>query len=174
MLKRKIGSASVLRHFDTDMTPVVVIYACDWSISAALVQVHDGVYMPVNFTSRTLKSNELNYGTAEKEVLALLRILDVCYSLLVPRSVKVLTRYSTLVWLMRSPGLQGKLGNWATLLSPSTLKIVKCTRGEDEIRGYHRSKHHAAGECRLDLDGDRYEEGTTPINHGGPIYGGVK
>ncbi|KAG4230178.1 hypothetical protein PC116_g21516 [Phytophthora cactorum] len=42
------------------------------------MQEHDGVYMPVNFTSPTLKSNELNYGTVEKEVLPLLRILDVC------------------------------------------------------------------------------------------------
>ncbi|ETO58389.1 hypothetical protein F444_23234 [Phytophthora nicotianae P1976] len=36
---------------------------------------------------------------------------------------------------MRSTGLQGRLGNWAALLSPWTLEIVKCTRGEDEILG---------------------------------------
>ncbi|ETO99654.1 hypothetical protein F441_22931 [Phytophthora nicotianae CJ01A1] len=71
----------------------------------------------------------------EKEILALLRILDVCYSTLVTRPIKVLTRHSTLAWLMRSAGLQGRLGNWAALLSPWTLEIVKCTRGEDEILG---------------------------------------
>ena len=32
--------------------------------------------MPVTFTSRTLKPNEVNYGVVDKEVLALLRILD--------------------------------------------------------------------------------------------------
>ncbi|ETI30294.1 hypothetical protein F443_22585, partial [Phytophthora nicotianae P1569] len=36
---------------------------------------------------------------------------------------------------MRSTGLQGRLGNWAALLSPGTLEIVKCTRGEGEILG---------------------------------------
>ncbi|KAG3092789.1 hypothetical protein PI124_g18764 [Phytophthora idaei] len=72
---------------------------------------YDGVYMPVNCTSRTLKSNELNYGTVKKEALALLRILAVCYTLLVTRSVKVFTRHSTLAWLVLSPGLQGRLGN---------------------------------------------------------------
>ncbi|ETN15080.1 hypothetical protein PPTG_22070 [Phytophthora nicotianae INRA-310] len=135
MLKNKIATAPVLRHFDPDRVSVVVVYASDWAISAALVQEHDGTYMPVTFTSRTLKPNELNYGMVEKEILALLRILDVCYSTLVTRPIKVLTLHSTLAWLMRSTGLQGRLGNWAALLSPWTLEIVKCTRGEDEILG---------------------------------------
>ncbi|ETL77458.1 hypothetical protein L917_21600 [Phytophthora nicotianae] len=81
------------------------------------------------------KPNELNYGMVEKEILALVRILDVCYSTLVTRPIKVLTLHSTLAWLMRSTELQGRLGNWAALLSPGTLEIVKCTRGEDEILG---------------------------------------
>ncbi|ETM48791.1 hypothetical protein L914_06727 [Phytophthora nicotianae] len=135
MLKNKIATAPVLRHFDPDRAPVGVVYASDWAISAALVQEHDGTYMPVIFTSRTLKPNELNYGMVEKEIMALLRILDVCYSTLVTRPIKVLTRHSTLAWLMRSTGIQGRLGNWAALLSPWTLEIVKCTRGEDEILG---------------------------------------
>ncbi|ETP27896.1 hypothetical protein F442_22818 [Phytophthora nicotianae P10297] len=135
MLKNKIATAPVLRHFDPDRVPVVVVYASDWAISAALVQEHDGTYMPVTFTSRSLKPNELNYGMVEKEILALLRILDVCYSTLVTRPIKVLTRHSTLAWLMRSTGLQGRLGNWAALLSPWTLEILKCTRGEAEILG---------------------------------------
>ncbi|KAG3087770.1 hypothetical protein PI125_g18555 [Phytophthora idaei] len=70
MLNNKIAAAPVLRHFDPDRTPVVVVYASDWAISAALMHVHDGVYMPVNFTSRMLKSNALNYGAGEKGVLA--------------------------------------------------------------------------------------------------------
>ncbi|ETP24184.1 hypothetical protein F441_02781 [Phytophthora nicotianae CJ01A1] len=135
MVKIKIAAAPVLRHFDPDRIPVVVVYASDWAISAASVQEHDGTYMPVTFTSRTLKPNELNYGMVEKEILALLRILDVCYSTLVTRPIKVLTRHSALAWLMRSTGLQGRLGNWAALLSHWTLEIVKCTRGEDEILG---------------------------------------
>ncbi|ETK70753.1 hypothetical protein L915_21921 [Phytophthora nicotianae] len=93
MLKNKIVTAPVLRHFDPDRIPVVVVYASDCAISAVVAQEHDGTYMPVPFTSRTLKPNELNYG------------------------------------------LQGRLGNWAALLSHFSLEIVKCTRGEDEILG---------------------------------------
>jgi hypothetical protein len=78
MLKAKIASTPLLKHFDPDRIPVVVVYASKWAISAALMQEHDGVYWSVMFTSRTLKPNEINYGIVDKEVLALLRILDVC------------------------------------------------------------------------------------------------
>eukprot|EP00644_Phytophthora_capsici_P011299 jgi/Phyca11/110676/e_gw1.18.312.1 len=135
LLKAKIVATPILRHFDPDRGPVVVLYASQWAISAALMQEHEGVYWPVTFTSRTLKTNELNYSTVDKEVLALLRMLDVCYTQLVGRPIKVLSRHSTLAWLLNSSGLDGRLGKWAALLSGWTLEIVKCSRGEDEILG---------------------------------------
>ncbi|OWY93292.1 reverse transcriptase, partial [Phytophthora megakarya] len=99
------------------------------------MQEYDQIHYPVTFTSRTLKSNELNYGIAEKEVPALLRILDLNYNTLVGRPIRVFTRHSTLAWLFRSTALQGRLGQWAALLSPWTLEITKCVKGEDEILG---------------------------------------
>ena len=135
MLKNKIATAPILRHFDPAKEAVIIVYASEWAISASLVQDQDGLLMPVMFTSRTLKSNELNYSTVEKEVLALLRILETRYTMLVTRPLKVLTRHSTLTWLVRSTGLKGCLGNWAALLSQWTLEIVKCKKGEDQVLG---------------------------------------
>ncbi|OWZ09500.1 LOW QUALITY PROTEIN: reverse transcriptase [Phytophthora megakarya] len=80
------------------------------------------------------KSNELNYGIAEKEVLALLRILDLNYNALVGRPIHVLTRHSTLAWPFISKALQGRLDQWAAPLSPWTLEIIKCVKGKDEIK----------------------------------------
>ncbi|KAE9193524.1 hypothetical protein PF004_g20995 [Phytophthora fragariae] len=134
-LKEKVSSTPIVRHFQPELQPVVIVYANDWAISAALMQEHDAVFHPVMFASRTLNSNELNYGIMEKEVLALLRVLDLGHNLLVGREIKVLARYSTLAWLFRFSGLQGRLGQWAALLSQWTLEIVKCTKGEDEILG---------------------------------------
>ncbi|OWZ02052.1 reverse transcriptase [Phytophthora megakarya] len=125
VLKTRIATTPILRHFDPDRKATVVVYASDCSISGALMQEYDQVYYPVTFASRTLMSNELNYGIAEKEVLALLRILDLNYNTLVGRPIHVLTRHSTLAWLFRSTALQGRLGQWATLLSPWTLEITK-------------------------------------------------
>ncbi|OWZ19364.1 reverse transcriptase [Phytophthora megakarya] len=108
VLKEKIAKTPILRHFDPDRQAVVVVYARDWAISGALMQEYDQIYYPVMFASRTLKSNELNYGIAEKEVLVLLRILDLNYNTLVA---------------------------WDTLRSPWIFEIVKCNKGEDEILG---------------------------------------
>ncbi|OWZ00436.1 LOW QUALITY PROTEIN: reverse transcriptase [Phytophthora megakarya] len=99
------------------------------------IQEYDQIYYPVMFASRILKSNELNDGIAEKEVLVLLRILDLNYNALVGRPIHVLTRHSTLTWLFRSTVLQGRLGQWAALLSFWTPEITKCVKGEDEILG---------------------------------------
>ncbi|OWZ07784.1 reverse transcriptase [Phytophthora megakarya] len=90
-LKAKIATTPILRHFDPDRRATVVVYASDWAISGSLMQEYDQIYYPSMFTSRTLKSNELNYGIAETE--------------------------------------------WAALLSPWTLEITKCVKGEDEILG---------------------------------------
>ncbi|KAI9981116.1 hypothetical protein PInf_010536 [Phytophthora infestans] len=79
--------------------------------------------------------HHINYGAVEKEILALLRVLDLNYNLLVGRPIRILTRHSTLAWLFKSAGLQGRLGQWAALLSPWTLEIVKCSKREDEILG---------------------------------------
>ncbi|GMF40715.1 unnamed protein product [Phytophthora fragariaefolia] len=43
VLKTKIAATPVLRHFDPDRPPVVVVYASKWAVSAALMQEHDGV-----------------------------------------------------------------------------------------------------------------------------------
>ncbi|CAH0519194.1 unnamed protein product [Peronospora belbahrii] len=117
MLNNKIATSPILRHFDPSKEAVIIVYASERVISASLVQDHGGILMPVIFTSRTLKANELNYITVEKEVLALLRIMETCFTMLVTRPLKVLTRHSTLEWLVGSTGLQGRLGNWAALLS---------------------------------------------------------
>ena len=57
MLKDKIAKTPILKHFDPDRPPVIVVYASKWAVSAALLQEHDGVYWPVTFTNTTLKPN---------------------------------------------------------------------------------------------------------------------
>ena len=55
--------------------------------------------------------------------------------MLVAREIKVVTRTSTLAWLLQFSGLNGRPGRWAALLLNWTLEIKKCEKGEDEILG---------------------------------------
>lgn len=38
MLKDKIAKTPILKHFDPDRAPVIVLYASKWAVSAALLQ----------------------------------------------------------------------------------------------------------------------------------------
>ncbi|GMF43517.1 unnamed protein product [Phytophthora fragariaefolia] len=125
----------MLKHIDAEREPVVIVYENDWAIAVILAQVHDDVCLPVKFISRTLKPNELNYNIVEKEILALLRALNECFTMLAGRTVRVLTRHTTLAWLFRSKGLQGRLSHWAAVLSPWRLEICRSVKGEEEILG---------------------------------------
>ncbi|OWY95151.1 reverse transcriptase, partial [Phytophthora megakarya] len=87
VLKSKIATTPILLHFDPDRRATVVVYASDWAISGSLMQEYGKTYYPVIFASRTLKSNELNYGIAEKGVLALLTTLDLNYKALIRRPI---------------------------------------------------------------------------------------
>ncbi|KAE8978957.1 hypothetical protein PF011_g23041 [Phytophthora fragariae] len=134
-LKLKIADTPLLHHFNPELEPVIIVYASEWAVSAVLTQQHDNVYMPVKFTSRTLKPNDLRYDIVEKEVLALLRILTSCFTMLAGRRVRVLTRHTTLAWLFRKNNPQGRLSQWAALHSPWELQIERSTRGEEELLG---------------------------------------
>ncbi|OWY98070.1 LOW QUALITY PROTEIN: reverse transcriptase [Phytophthora megakarya] len=134
-LRSKIAATPMLKHFNADRQPVVIVYASVWAVSAVLTQEDDGVYMPIKFTSRTLKPNELNYNITEKEILALLHVWNECHNMLVGKTIRVLTRHITLGWLFRSTGLQGRLSQWAAILSPWRLEILRSAKGEEEILG---------------------------------------
>ena len=135
LLKAKIARTPILRHFDPDRSPVLVMYSSNWAVSAALFQEYIGVYWPVTFSSRMLKPKKVNYGIVEKEVLSFLRMLDICYNMQVSCEITVLTRYSTLAWLLQSSGLNGILGRWAALLSNWPLEIRRSEKGENAILG---------------------------------------
>ncbi|OWZ11320.1 reverse transcriptase [Phytophthora megakarya] len=131
------------------------------------------------FVSRTLKSSELNYGIAEKEVLALLRILDLNYNALVKRPIQVLTRHSTLAWIFRSTALQRQLSQWAALLLPWTFKITKCVKGKDESLGALAASITPSSEAPIPTirrDEELYAvsfDGSARVKRGGGAYSAI-
>ena len=70
----------------------------------------------------------------EKEFLVLLRMLDICYTMLISRYIKVLNSRLTLARLIQLSGLNGRLGKWTELLSNGTLEIHRCERASKRYR----------------------------------------
>ena len=67
LLQSKIATTPILKHFGSDRSPVIVMYASKWAISAALLQEYDGVYWPVTFFSRTLSPMKSTTGWWRKK-----------------------------------------------------------------------------------------------------------
>ncbi|POM73629.1 Reverse transcriptase [Phytophthora palmivora] len=76
ILKHKIVSTPLLRHPDRSRPFVIIPHANPWAASAVLGQEYDGIVHPVRFTGRILNDAELRYHIAEKEVIAILRVLE--------------------------------------------------------------------------------------------------
>ncbi|OWZ13901.1 reverse transcriptase [Phytophthora megakarya] len=96
MLKRKIVATPVLRHADVQKTFVVIPHANRWAACTVIGQEYGGKIQPVRNTGRVLNDAELRYHIAEKEVIAILRALQVFRAILEGRQLIVYTRYSVL------------------------------------------------------------------------------
>ncbi|GMF46172.1 unnamed protein product [Phytophthora fragariaefolia] len=132
-LRRKVAEALILRHFDGSKDVYIMLYANEWALSSTLMQMHDEVLHPVRFCGRVLKENELNYHPAQKEVLALLQVLKVCYALLAGKTLHVYTRFSTLEWVFQSKSLFGRSVQFAVFLSQWHLKTKRVRERDIEF-----------------------------------------
>ncbi|KAE9202626.1 hypothetical protein PF002_g21188 [Phytophthora fragariae] len=107
ILKRKIVSTPLLRHPDRTKPFVIIPHANRWAACAVLGQEYDGVIHPVRYTGRALNDAELRYHIAEKEVIAVLRVLQVFWTLIEGCPLEVYTRYSVLKWIIQSKTADG-------------------------------------------------------------------
>ncbi|OWY96015.1 hypothetical protein PHMEG_00033827 [Phytophthora megakarya] len=124
-LQQKVTEAPILRHFDSKKEVHIMLYANEWALSATLMQMHDDKLHPIRICGRVLKDAEMNYHSAEKEVLALLLLLKVCYTQLAGKPLHVYTRFSTFGWVHKSKSLFGRAVQFAVLLSPWQLEVQR-------------------------------------------------
>ena len=57
--------APILKHFDPERSPVILVYASKWAVAAALLEIYDKFCRPVMFTKPTLKANAIYLCTVE-------------------------------------------------------------------------------------------------------------
>ncbi|KAE9282132.1 hypothetical protein PR003_g27487 [Phytophthora rubi] len=133
ILKQKIVSTPMLRHPDRSKPIIIIPHANQWAACAVLGQEHDGVIQPVRFTGRVLHDGELRYHIAEKEVLAVIRVLQTFKTLVEGCPLIVYTRYSVLKWVIKSKTADGRTVPWGVALSHYDLDIRKVQRDEDGL-----------------------------------------
>ncbi|GMF42042.1 unnamed protein product [Phytophthora fragariaefolia] len=133
ILKRKIVSTPLLRHLDRTKSYVIIPHANKWAACAVLGQECYGVIQPVRFTGRVLNDSEVRYHIAEKEVVAIMRVLEVFRTIVENCYIVVYTQYSVLSWLMKSKSADGRCVRWGLTLSHWDLEVRKVRRDEDGL-----------------------------------------
>ncbi|KAE8876758.1 hypothetical protein PF003_g39141 [Phytophthora fragariae] len=133
ILKQTIVSTPMLRHPDHSKPFIIIPHANQWAACAVLGQEYDGVIQPVRFTGRVLHDAELRYHIAEKEVLAVIRVLQTFKTLVEGCPLIVYTRYSVLKWVIKSKTADGRTVPWGGALSHYDLDIRKVQRDEDGL-----------------------------------------
>ncbi|GMF49586.1 unnamed protein product [Phytophthora fragariaefolia] len=111
-LIRKIVSTPLLRHPDRTKPYVTIPHANKWAACAVLGQEFDGVIQSVKFTGRVQTGSEVRYHIAEKEVVAIMIVLEVLQTIVENCHIMVYTGYSVLSWLMESKSANGRCMRW--------------------------------------------------------------
>ena len=70
-LVQAFTTAPVVRHFDPEEPAIVETDASDFALGGILSQKYEGRLYPIAFHSRNFTQAEINYDTADKELLAI-------------------------------------------------------------------------------------------------------
>ncbi|OWY92272.1 hypothetical protein PHMEG_00038795, partial [Phytophthora megakarya] len=111
-----------------------MLYGNEWALNAR----RQTTSCPL--CARVHKDAEMNYQSAEKEVLALLLLLKVCYTPLAGKTLHVYTRFSTLGWVYKSKSLFGRAVQFASTitnfvdLDDSLALVAPPTKGSPSTR----------------------------------------
>ncbi|OWZ06219.1 reverse transcriptase [Phytophthora megakarya] len=133
LLKRKIVATPMLRHPDIQKPFVVIPHANRWVAGAVIGQEYNGRIQFVRYTGRVLNDAELRYHIAEKEVIAILKTLQVVWTILEGRQLIIYARYSVLKWVLQSKSADGRCVPWGVTLSHWDIEIRKVQKVEDGL-----------------------------------------
>ena len=152
-LVKLFTTVPVLKHFDPDRQAIVETDASDFALGAILSQKHDGNLHPVAFHSRKFTAAEINYDTADKELLAIVDCFKRWRRYLegANHQVIVFTDYNNLELFSTTKVLNHRQARWAQELAGYDFKIF-FRPGTQNIKADYLS---GRPEFRLEKEGNR-------------------
>ena len=125
-LKKRLSSAPVLAHFDSDRPTMMETDASDGVIAGVLSQKQcDGEWHPVAYYSKTMIDAELNYPIHDKELLAIVSSFQHWRVHLegTPEAIQVVSDHKALEYFMTTKALTTCQARWAEILSQYNFQI---------------------------------------------------
>jgi hypothetical protein len=123
ILQHLIVTAPVMRHFDPDLPTEVFTDASDYGIGGWIAQKHEDGWHPVTYWSRKLIPAELNYTVHEKELLALVDMIDHHKHWLMGVTFTIYTDHRSIQFLQTQPNLNRRQVRWVIALQEYDMSI---------------------------------------------------
>ncbi|RDY13977.1 Retrovirus-related Pol polyprotein from transposon 17.6, partial [Mucuna pruriens] len=124
-LKSRLTSAPILQAPNWALQFELMCDASNSALGAVLGQ-RAGAGLPVHviaYASRTMDPAQQNYTTTEKELLAIVFVLDKFRSYLLSSKIIVFSDHATLRYLLKKPDAKPRLIRWMLLLQEFDLEI---------------------------------------------------
>ncbi|XP_064651627.1 uncharacterized protein LOC135502607 [Lineus longissimus] len=138
-LKRALCSKPILRLPALNEMFILRTDASDKGLGAVLLQVVDGVKLPIAYASKKLLPREQNYATVELECLAVVWGVHKFHRYLYGVEFILETDHQPLTFLKRNKASNSRLMRWALLLQPYRFN-VRAIRGVDNVGADYLSR----------------------------------
>ena len=102
------------------------------AVNLVLVQVDNGIQMPVYYVSKSLHEVEVHYLPLEKAILAVIHITRKLPHYFQSHTVVVLTQL-LLSSLLRSTDYMGRIAKWGIILRAFDIKYMPCTSVKGQV-----------------------------------------
>ncbi|RVW63240.1 Retrovirus-related Pol polyprotein from transposon 17.6 [Vitis vinifera] len=122
-LKQFLTTVPIVRAPNWKLPFEVMCDSSDLAMGAVLGQREDGKPYVIYYASKTLNEAQRNYTTTEKELLAIVFVLDKFCAYLVGSSIVVFTDHSALKYLLTKQDAKARLIRWILLLQEFNLQI---------------------------------------------------
>ncbi|KAM2301641.1 hypothetical protein FF1_032371 [Malus domestica] len=138
-LKEMLTSAPIIVPPDWSLPFELMCDASDYALGAVLGQRKDKRPHAIYYASRTLNDAQLNYSTTEKELLAVVFVLDKFRSYLLGTKVIIYTDHAALKYLFTKKEAKPRLIRWMLLLQEFDIEI-RDKKGSENVVADHLSR----------------------------------